>query len=108
MSMTAPGCGMGDVLREDAIARVKAVPGVTKSTSSCLGPALGHEPYVRRCPTAARLLTRNTRCSRLASHRPSSSGPDQSRTINGQRQTDRDQEKREHHEGLDRSRLVHR
>jgi probable FeS assembly SUF system protein SufT len=28
MSMTAPGCGMGDVLREDAIARVKAVPGV--------------------------------------------------------------------------------
>ena len=29
MSMTAPGCGMGDVLRQDAIARVKAVPGVT-------------------------------------------------------------------------------
>ena len=29
MSMTAPGCGMGDVLREDAIARVKAVPGVS-------------------------------------------------------------------------------
>jgi probable FeS assembly SUF system protein SufT len=28
MSMTAPGCGMGDVLREDAIARVKSVPGV--------------------------------------------------------------------------------
>jgi probable FeS assembly SUF system protein SufT len=28
MSMTAPGCGMGDVLRQDAIARVKAVPGV--------------------------------------------------------------------------------
>jgi probable FeS assembly SUF system protein SufT len=30
MSMTAPGCGMGDVLREDAIARVKLVPGVNE------------------------------------------------------------------------------
>jgi probable FeS assembly SUF system protein SufT len=30
MSMTAPGCGMGDVLREDARARVKTVPGVTE------------------------------------------------------------------------------
>jgi probable FeS assembly SUF system protein SufT len=30
MSMTAPGCGMGDVLREDAVARVKAVPGVNE------------------------------------------------------------------------------
>ena len=29
MSMTAPGCGMGDVLREDALARVAAVPGVS-------------------------------------------------------------------------------
>lgn len=29
MSMTAPGCGMGDVLRDDALARVRAVPGVT-------------------------------------------------------------------------------
>jgi probable FeS assembly SUF system protein SufT len=29
MSMTAPGCGMGDVLREDARERVKTVPGVT-------------------------------------------------------------------------------
>ncbi|MGH9171848.1 MAG: iron-sulfur cluster assembly protein [Acidimicrobiales bacterium] len=28
MSMTAPGCGMGDVLREDARQRVAAVPGV--------------------------------------------------------------------------------
>lgn len=28
MSMTAPGCGMGDVLREDAMRVVKAVPGV--------------------------------------------------------------------------------
>jgi probable FeS assembly SUF system protein SufT len=28
MSMTAPGCGMGDVLREDASQVVKAVPGV--------------------------------------------------------------------------------
>lgn len=28
MSMTAPGCGMGDVLREDALARVRAIPGV--------------------------------------------------------------------------------
>lgn len=28
MSMTAPGCGMGDVLREDARERVMALPGV--------------------------------------------------------------------------------
>ncbi len=28
MSMTAPGCGMGDVLREDARDRVMALPGV--------------------------------------------------------------------------------
>ena len=28
MSMTAPGCGMGDVLKEDARAKVQAVPGV--------------------------------------------------------------------------------
>lgn len=28
MSMTAPGCGMGDVLREDALRAVSAVPGV--------------------------------------------------------------------------------
>jgi probable FeS assembly SUF system protein SufT len=30
MSMTAPGCGMGDVLKEDARAKVQAVPGVTE------------------------------------------------------------------------------
>ena len=30
MSMTAPGCGMGDVLKEDARARVQAVPGVAE------------------------------------------------------------------------------
>jgi metal-sulfur cluster biosynthetic enzyme len=30
MSMTAPGCGMGDVLREDALARVQGVPGVSE------------------------------------------------------------------------------
>jgi len=30
MSMTAPGCGMGDVLREDARAVVEAVPGVAE------------------------------------------------------------------------------
>jgi probable FeS assembly SUF system protein SufT len=29
MSMTAPGCGMGDVLKEDARAKVQGVPGVT-------------------------------------------------------------------------------
>ena len=29
MSMTAPGCGMGDVLKDDALARVRAVPGVS-------------------------------------------------------------------------------
>jgi probable FeS assembly SUF system protein SufT len=29
MSMTAPGCGMGDVLREDARSRVLTVPGVS-------------------------------------------------------------------------------
>lgn len=28
MSMTAPGCGMGDILREDATRAVQAVPGV--------------------------------------------------------------------------------
>ena len=30
MSMTAPGCGMGDVLRMDAITKVQAVPGVNE------------------------------------------------------------------------------
>ncbi len=30
MSMTAPGCGMGDVLKDDAEARVQAIPGVTE------------------------------------------------------------------------------
>lgn len=30
MSMTAPGCGMGDVLREDARVRVSKVPGVSE------------------------------------------------------------------------------
>ena len=30
MSMTAPGCGMGDVLREDARRTVSAVPGVSE------------------------------------------------------------------------------
>ena len=30
MSMTAPGCGMGDVLKKDACTRVQAVPGVAE------------------------------------------------------------------------------
>ncbi|VVO34557.1 putative Fe-S cluster assembly protein SufT [Pseudomonas fluorescens] len=30
MSMTAPGCGMGDVLREEARARVQSIPGVSQ------------------------------------------------------------------------------
>jgi probable FeS assembly SUF system protein SufT len=30
MSMTAPGCGMGDVLKDDACARVQGVPGVSE------------------------------------------------------------------------------
>lgn len=30
MSMTAPGCGMGDVIREDARQRVAALPGVSQ------------------------------------------------------------------------------
>jgi probable FeS assembly SUF system protein SufT len=30
MSMTAPGCGMGDILKEDARARVQTVPGVSE------------------------------------------------------------------------------
>ena len=39
MSMTAPGCGMGDVLREDAIARVQEVPGVAEGRRRArLGP----------------------------------------------------------------------
>ena len=29
MSMTAPGCGMGDVLKDDARARVETIPGVS-------------------------------------------------------------------------------
>jgi probable FeS assembly SUF system protein SufT len=29
MSMTAPGCGMGDVLRDDARSRVQTIPGVS-------------------------------------------------------------------------------
>jgi metal-sulfur cluster biosynthetic enzyme len=29
MSMTAPGCGMGDVLKDDARLRVQSVPGVS-------------------------------------------------------------------------------
>ena len=29
MSMTAPGCGMGDVLKDDVRARVQSVPGVS-------------------------------------------------------------------------------
>jgi len=28
MSMTAPGCGMGDILRADALRAVQAIPGV--------------------------------------------------------------------------------
>ncbi|SRR5579875_446178 len=31
MSMTAPGCGMGDVLREEARAKIEAVPGVAEA-----------------------------------------------------------------------------
>ncbi len=30
MSMTAPGCGMGDVLRQEAAAKVESLPGVGK------------------------------------------------------------------------------
>lgn len=30
MSMTAPGCGMGDVLKEEARARVQSIPGVSE------------------------------------------------------------------------------
>lgn len=30
MSMTAPGCGMGDVLKEDARSRVLTAPGVSE------------------------------------------------------------------------------
>ena len=30
MSMTAPGCGMGDILKDDARARVQTVPGVSE------------------------------------------------------------------------------
>ena len=30
MSMTAPGCGMGDVLKEEARARVQSIPGVSQ------------------------------------------------------------------------------
>ena len=30
MSMTAPGCGMGDVLKKEARAKVQAIPGVSE------------------------------------------------------------------------------
>ena len=30
MSMTAPGCGMGDVLKDDVLSRVQTVPGVAE------------------------------------------------------------------------------
>jgi probable FeS assembly SUF system protein SufT len=30
MSMTAPGCGMGDILKEDACAKVQTIPGVSE------------------------------------------------------------------------------
>ena len=33
MSMTAPGCGMGDVLKSDAENRVRGIPGVTDVTA---------------------------------------------------------------------------
>jgi probable FeS assembly SUF system protein SufT len=52
MSMTAPGCGMGDVLREDARRAVAAVPGV-----DAVDVALVWEPRwsVQRMSEAARL-----------------------------------------------------
>jgi probable FeS assembly SUF system protein SufT len=52
MSMTAPGCGMGDVLREDARRAVEAVPGV-----DAVDVTLVWEPRwtVQRMSEAARL-----------------------------------------------------
>ena len=52
MSMTAPGCGMGDVLREDARRAVAAVPGV-----DAVDVTLVWEPRwtVQRMSEAARL-----------------------------------------------------
>jgi probable FeS assembly SUF system protein SufT len=52
MSMTAPGCGMGDVLREDAARAVLAVPGVDDVEVNLVW----HPPWtIHRMSEAARL-----------------------------------------------------
>lgn len=52
MSMTAPGCGMGDVLRADALRAVEAVPGVDEVEVTLVW----NPPWtIRRMSDAARL-----------------------------------------------------
>ena len=52
MSMTAPGCGMGDVLRADALRAVEAVPGVDEVEVSLVW----YPPWtIERMSEAARL-----------------------------------------------------
>ena len=57
MSMTAPGCGMGDVLKEDARAAVQSVPASATSTSSWSGTHPGAKTGCRRPPGS------NSECS---------------------------------------------
>ncbi len=52
MSMTAPGCGMGDVLRADALRAVQVVPGVDEVDVTLVWDPLW---TIQRMSEAARL-----------------------------------------------------
>ena len=58
MSMTAPGCGMGDVLKEDACRKVQGVAGVTEVDIEIVWEPAWDQ---RGCPTAARSVVRRKR-----------------------------------------------
>ena len=59
MSMTAPGCGMGDVLAEEARSKVQGLPGVRRGRHRArVGPAVGHREDVRRGQAPAACLRR--------------------------------------------------
>ncbi|MEJ7721810.1 MAG: SufD family Fe-S cluster assembly protein [Ilumatobacteraceae bacterium] len=79
MSMTAPGCGMGDVLRTDALRAVAGDPRCRRRRRHPgLGPAVEHRAHVRGCPPPTRGCS-EAQVSRLdprapvVSHRPSRS-----------------------------------
>jgi len=59
MSMTAPGCGMGDVLKADAGRKVQGVAGVTEVDIEIVW--VGREPRVRGRSTAAWHVLRRQR-----------------------------------------------